>query len=141
MKQLIVMKWLPASGKSTRAKEIMDSKPKNTIVRLNRDLLRQMMHFWEYSTLNEREIMNVEKILAQYFLKYDFDVIIDDTNLKTKNLNLWKDVAEICDADLEIVNMNTPLDECIERDSKRVNPVWEKAIRAMIQYNHNVNSH
>ena len=72
MAKIHVMQGFPASGKSTKAAEIIRKKEPNTIIRINRDLLREMMHFKEYSKLNEREVMNSEKILAQYYLKYNF---------------------------------------------------------------------
>ncbi len=140
--KLIIMQWLPASWKSTKAEEIYGDSSKNSTIRLNRDLLREMLHFGGYSTLNEREIMNSEKILAKYFLTYWFNVIIDDTNLKEKNLDLWRDVwNSFVDTEVEIVKMDTSLEECIKRDKNREKSVWEEVIREIIKHNINVDSH
>lgn len=141
MKKLYVMQWLPASGKSTKAKEIIENSKENSIIRVNRDLLREMLHFWKYSTLNEREVMNSEKILTEYFLKFWFDVIVDDTNLKQKNLDMWNDVARLLKVDLEIIKMNTPLSLCLERDENRPNKVGKDVILSMIEHNITVDSH
>ena len=46
------------------------------------------------------------------------DVVIDNMNLDSKELDYWKDVADLFKYDLEIKNFFTPLEECIERDSK-----------------------
>jgi len=141
MAKLIVLQGLPASWKSSKAKIIFNSFEENKIIRLNRDLLREMMHFGEYSKLNEREVMNSEKVLAQYYLQFWFSVIIDDTNLKEKNLTLWKDVAEICNVPIEIIKLDTSLEECIKRDKNREKSVWEEVIRWMIEHNLDVDSH
>ena len=142
MTKLIIMQWLPASWKSTKAEKIFKSYKKNTTIRLNRDLLREMIHFWEYSKLNEREIMNSEKLLAKYFLSFWFNVIIDDTNLKEKNLDLWRDVwNEFVDLEVEIIKLDTSIEECIKRDKNRDKSVWEDVIRNMIKHNLEVDSH
>jgi len=141
MKKLYVMQGLPASGKSTKSEEIIKTKKENTIIRINRDLLRDMLHFGDYSKLNEREVMNSEKILAQYFLNYDFDVIIDDTNLHQKNIDMWKDVAEDSNAEIEVIKIDTSMEECIKRDKKRGKSVGEDVIRKMVEWNKTVDSH
>ena len=135
------MQGLPASGKSTKSEEIIKTKKENTIIRINRDLLRDMLHFGDYSKLNEREVMNSEKILAQYFLNYDFDVIIDDTNLHQKNIDMWKDVAEDSNAEIEVIKIDTSMEECIKRDKKRGKSVGEDVIRKMVEWNKTVDSH
>ena len=63
---------------------------------------------------------------ASYFR---MDVVIDNMNLNSKELDYWKDIADLFKYDLEIKNFFTPLEECIERDSKRPNPIGEKIIR------------
>lgn len=141
MGKIYVLRGLPASGKSTKAKELFEE-GKN--FRVNRDLLREMMHFGKYSTLTEREIMNVEKMIVQYALMYDFDVIIDDTNLKDKTIQMWRDVIGYNphkNHEIEIINMDTSIEECISRDSKRDKPVGEETIRKMADWDKTVDSH
>lgn len=53
------------------------------------------------------------------------DVVIDNMNLNSKELDYWKDIARMFNYDLEIKYFPTPLQECIERDSKRPNPIGE----------------
>ena len=57
------------------------------------------------------------------------DVVIDNMNLDSKELDYWKDIVDLFKYDLEIKNFFTPLEERIERDSKRLNPIGEKIIR------------
>ena len=60
---------------------------------------------------------------------FRMDVVIDNMNLNSKELDYWKDIARMFNYDLEIKNFFTPLQDCIERDSKRPNPVGEEVIR------------
>lgn len=57
------------------------------------------------------------------------DAVIDNMNLNGTEVEYWKKVAEVLNYDLEIKNFFTPLQECIDRDSKRPNPIGEEVIR------------
>lgn len=50
---MYIMQGLPGSGKSTKAEEIVEHDGKGNTVRLNRDLLRTMLHFDKWSGRNE----------------------------------------------------------------------------------------
>jgi predicted kinase len=56
-------------------------------------------------------------------------VIYDFRDLNSTEVEYWKRTAETFNYDLEIKNFFTPLQECIDRDSKRPNPIGEKVIR------------
>lgn len=58
-----------------------------------------------------------------------YDIVIDDMNLNPHLLNLYKHIAEEHGYRVEYRLFNTPLETCIERDSKRENPIGEKVIR------------
>lgn len=128
MGKLIIMQGLPASGKSTKAKEIM--KADGNCIRLNKDLLRTMLHFDEFNGKKESLTRQASRTLATEFLK-DKNVIIDDTNLNTKTLQSWKDLANEVGAKVEVVKMDTDWRECVERDSKRQNKVGKNVIVQM----------
>lgn len=128
MAKLIIMQGLPASGKSTKAKELVSD---TSGVRINRDLLREMMHFSVYSSDNEIQVINVEKVLAEEFLDIGIDVIIDDTNLKKNTVDMWTAFAYLHHVSIVFIRMDTPLEECIRRDALRSNPVGEEVIRKM----------
>lgn len=113
--KLIIMRGLPASGKSTKAKELVTSKKSNTI-RLNKDLLRTMLHCDKWSGKNEEITTAAQGILAQFFLEKGMNVIIDDTNLNPGVFEKWKGFwPEVEVVDLTRVNMY----DCILRDSGR----------------------
>lgn len=84
--------------------------------------------------------------LKRFFLwssmSYGYDIVIDNMNLNPKELEYYNKVLDnwnnpegtVSDVvrpkyDLEFKNFFIPLQECIERDSKRPNPIGEEVIR------------
>lgn len=134
MPKLIIMQGLPASGKSTMAKTIIEES--GNTVRLNKDLLRTMLHFDKFSGHNEKATQEASLQLAQHFLFEKMNVIIDDTNLNPKTVNRWKMLAASMDAKIECHDLtNVPVEDCVERDSKRENKVGSHVIQKMaLQY-------
>jgi predicted kinase len=116
-----MMRGLPASGKSTRAKEII--KASGNHYRINRDELRKMM-FGELPWSGEREglVIEIEKKIADTIFHWEKNVIIDDTNLTKKNMSVWKDFAIRHGMKFELEEMKTTLQECIKRDNIRCSP-------------------
>ena len=130
MPKLIIAKGLPASGKSTVAEERI-KKDGNTI-RINKDLLRKMLHFDKFTGVNEGYTRNAARELARIFLRSNVNVIIDDTNLNTGTMQSWKDLGKEMDAKIEIMDLiDVSIEECISRDMKRENQVGEFVIKNM----------
>ncbi len=136
MRKVIIMKGLPGSGKSTVAKKILLDNPE-TYKRINRDDLRAMFDNGVTSQANEKFIKKVRDLLITSALQEGKNVVVDDTNLSDKNYNrisqLVKEYNTMFSEDVivEIEEMNTPLEICIERDAKRENPVGSKVIKQM----------
>jgi len=129
MSKVFFLQGLPASGKSTWAKQYIKDHPNTK--RINKDDLRAMIDAGVWSAENEKQIVKVRDMLLLSFLESGYDVIIDDTNLHQKHLVRIKqlvskkhtvDVKQFFDVSIE---------ECIKRDSDRPNPVGEKVIRSM----------
>jgi predicted kinase len=132
MSKLIMLSGLPASGKSTRAKEIV---AQGNWVRLNRDLLREMLHCGKWSGRNEGVTVDVEKSIALLLLRDNMNVVIDDTNLNPKNKEMWKEVANAAGMAFEHEPITTSWTECLERDKGRANPVGPHVIKSIaLQY-------
>ncbi len=132
MAKLLMLSGLPASGKSTRAKEIVAT---GNWVRVNRDLLRTMLHNDKFTGRNEGLTVDAEKIIAMQALSKGLNVVVDDTNLNPKNRFMWNDVATSCGATFEYEKIDTDWIECAVRDSGRTNPVGSTVIKNMaIQY-------
>lgn len=129
MSKLTLMVGLPGSGKSSKAAEIMKSA--GNTVRLNRDLLREMFHFNVWSGPKEGQTKDAARRLADFFLENNVNVLVDDSNLNDRVVQSWKELARIHNAKIEYINMDTPIEECIERDSKREKKVGKAVILEM----------
>lgn len=111
--KLCMLRGLPASGKSTYAKELV----KQGWKRVNKDDLRAMLDDGKWSQHNESIVKDVEKNLVFRFLRDGFNVVVDDTNFAYETL--WKTVADTCGAEFEVKHFDTSPSECVERDAKR----------------------
>ncbi len=133
---LWIPRGLPASGKTTWARQMLDGPPLGSIVRLNRDELRAMMLPSGYRTPKPDAEMQVTKVQhgpIEALLRADVDVIVDDTNLRIKFVRNLMQIAAKAGASSEIVDTFLDLDVsvCIERDRSRQSPVGEDVIRGM----------
>lgn len=127
MAKIILCRGIQCSGKTTWAKQWVLEDPEHR-VRFNNDDIRNMLgKYWVPS----RE--PIVKIMKSSFISgaaiFCMDAVIDNMNLNSEEIEYWKDVAKTFKYDLEIKNFFTPLQECIDRDYKRPNPIGEKVIR------------
>lgn len=116
---LIMLSGLPASGKSTKAMRML-REAKSPTIRVNKDLLRAMLHAglpWEQG--REGQTRDAEFAVADKMLSSGVSVIVDDTNLGTRHLSAWSALAEAHGLDLVVDFVDTPIEECIRRDSVR----------------------
>lgn len=87
-------------------------------------------------------IKDLRNLFLWEAMSYGFDVVIDNMNLNPKELEYYNRVLDdwnnpkgvIPDVvrpkyNIEFKDFFTPLEECIERDSKRPNPIGEEVIR------------
>lgn len=141
--KIILTKGLPASGKSSWAKEFV-AKANGKAKRINKDDLRAMLDNSVYSKSNEKMILDSRDTLVDLFLAQGVEtIIIDDTNFESKHFDRMVEIADqqrykqeskylTTDISIEYKEfLDVTLDECIHRDSKRGNPVGEKVIRDM----------
>jgi predicted kinase len=125
---------LPASGKSTEAeKKIL---AEGNTVRVNKDLLRTMLHFDKFSGRNEGFTRDASRTLVKSFIESGVNVIVDDTNLNPSTLQSWKDFAKELNAKIEYLDMRgVSVETCIERDANREKRVGKHVIHKMaLQY-------
>ena len=140
MKRIILTRGIPASGKSTWAKQEVLKDPEHSI-RINRDDLRNMSgKYWVPA--REKYITACKGIILISAMNFQFDtIIIDEMNLNPKESGELKgEIAMVNDTfkgslDKYVVEIkdftNIPLDVCLERDSKRENPIGENVIRGI----------
>jgi predicted kinase len=126
--KLIYTVGLPASGKSTWAKEFCINSGGQT-KRVNKDLLRLMVDAEKWSSHREKFIVDIRDSIIKDTLASGYDIVIDDTNLKQKHVDRFIELAEECGATLERVDFtNVPIHTCIERDEKRAKSVGRDTI-------------
>lgn len=122
---LKMLKGLPASGKSTWAKA-------QDAVRVNKDDIRAAMENYDHSKGHEKQVIKFRDSLIKGALLRGDDVISDDTNLNPYHEEQLRRIAEEYDADFEVIEFNTDIDTCIERDAARdEGHVGEGVIRGM----------
>ena len=139
MSKIILCRGIQGSGKTTWAKQWVLEDPEHR-VRFNNDDIRNMLgKYWVPS----REVSKkLEKVFLLNSMSYGFDIVIDNMNLNPKELeyyntmlNNWNNPKGVLPSvvrpkyDLEFKDFFIPLQKCIERDSKRPNPIGEEVIR------------
>ena len=133
MRTIIMTKGLPASGKSTWAKEEMRTYPKR-YKRLNKDILRGMLDGEEWSPARERFMLGIRDYAVERSLLRDFDVIVDDTNFVSKH---WESMCRIARrvGDVMVVEkyFEVSLREALRRNEGRPEgeKVPEHAVKSM----------
>jgi len=133
MPKLIMCKGLPASGKTTWAKKQIAEAPTNSIKRVNKDDLRDMLDNSQWSKGNEAFILEIRNKIVSNALAQGKHVIVDDTNLVHKHERVLRDiVGYIANAQFVIQDFtDVDVDECINRDANRESPVGPKVIQSM----------
>lgn len=119
--KLIVLSGLPGAGKSTKARQL--SKEFEALV-VSRDDLRKNFIFISEDELTIRLVQ-----FAASFLRNRVSVVIDACNLHPVDRQLWTALAAEANVQLKWVHLDTPVEECILRDSKRRLPNGENAVR------------
>lgn len=141
MPKIILCRGIQGSGKTTWAKQWVLEDPEHR-VRFNNDDIRNMLgKYWVPS--REGLVKDLKDLFLWKAMSYRFDIVIDNMNLNPKELeyyervlNDWNTANEYAPTaigpkyELEIKNFFIPLQDCIERDSKRPNPIGEEVIKA-----------
>lgn len=124
-----MFRGLPASGKSTRAREIMEEG--GNFVRVNRDDLRAMLHIGKWSGKKEDITKKIQIGIIETILNNGNNVIVDDTNLRPQDEQKWNDVSKKYGAKFEIVDIDKDVFTCLSRDLNREKKVGENVIWKM----------
>ncbi|MEH0983095.1 phosphatase domain-containing protein [Micromonospora sp. CPCC 205556] len=114
--RLIATRGLPASGKTTFARTLQPA-----VVRVNRDDLRRMLHGERLFTQRaEYQVTLAQRAQVEALLGARVSVCLDDTNLRSRTLRDWADLAARHDADFVVHDFtDVPLEECLRRDAAR----------------------
>lgn len=117
---VFILTGLPAAGKSTFAHAWRQADPNHREI-VNRDQLRHNL-FGQYSDLTQQQedIVTAHEIsLAEQALHAAKSVMVDDTNREPEHLAIWTAFAERHHLTYQIIAIDTPLAECLERNRRR----------------------
>lgn len=120
MTELVVTVGLPASGKTTWAKEWVADDPKHR-ARVERDQLRLMMHdgLWLGGD-TENQVVFAQHAMVRALLRRGISVVVSDTNLAPQVFASWDQMAD--DERVIFVEKSfreVSLDTCLKRNAKR----------------------
>lgn len=131
MKKLLVLRGLPASGKSTYAIKWVNEDPEHRL-RISQDSIRMMFgKYWleDKVQLKKRESItnNINMELLKQCMFNQFDIVLDNMNLNTRTLSSIEDYVSYFNmkfVDLKAYKIEykffkEPLNVLINRDSKR----------------------
>lgn len=130
MKKVVILVGLPASGKSSYAREILLKEP-GRWVRTNKDLLREMAHASHWSPGNENFIIKLRDQIILMALEEGKHVIVDDTNFGPHIEHIKQLVKRKAEVKINDSFLQVPVEECIKRDLKRPNSVGKDVIMKM----------
>ena len=146
MLKIILCRGIQGSGKTTWAKQWVLEDTEHR-VRFNNDDIRNMLgKYWVPS--REKLVLDLKKQFIMSSMMAGYDIVIDNMNLNPKEVEFYKNYIEAHNRimkeldeetklsfkddtkyELEFKDFFTPLQECIERDSKRPNQIGEDVIR------------
>lgn len=128
--RVILTKGLPASGKSTWARQQLVEHP-GQYKRISKDDLRAMLDGGKWSKGNEKFVLAARDRLILEALAAGFSLIVDDTNLHPRHETRIRALVQGL-ATVELQDFtDVPLETCLERDRQRPNYVGEQVIRSM----------
>lgn len=138
MIQVVIVRGLQGSGKSTWAKNWVKEDPEHRI-RINWDDIRVMMGGEDCYWVPSREkVPFLNRLMVNMLVTafdYDINVVIDNMNLNPKTIHFIYDIVERFkhtsgkEIDVFYKNILTPIEECIVLDAQRDRPIGEKGIR------------
>lgn len=125
MAKMILMRGLPGSGKSTRARELRREIPGSVIV--SRDEIRLQL-YGTYSGLqiDESNVSKVETAMVMASLQDGKTVIVDAQHLYQRYINRWQKLGYL----VEVVEMHNSLESLIIRNAVREKTVPESYLHS-----------
>lgn len=136
--EVIILRGLPASGKTTWATALIQATP--YYKRVNKDDLRAMLDAGVYSPDNELFVRRVRDSIILDAIAHGYSVIVDDTNLNPGHIDHIRTLVASFIIAVRVVDVLCPVEDAIARDAARPRPVGAERIRAMAeQYQDTVN--
>ena len=132
MNKIILCRGIQGSGKSTYSRQWAEQDPEKRL-RYNNDDIRTMLgKYWVPS--RESVVRNAKIAIITEAMEQGFDIIIDNMNLNPNEVKYYQGIIKEFNErrgtkyTMEFMDFKTPLEVCIERDSKRPNPIGREVI-------------
>lgn len=124
---VLVLQSPPANGKSTWAKQQVTGDNAKTWVIVSKDAIRNGLgDYWVLS--REDLVKKIEWASAELAVAQGYNVIIDSTNLRDKDIARWEHFAREHDVELEFKKWAIPYSEAVARDQARNGKPGELAV-------------
>lgn len=134
--QVIITRGISNSGKSTWAVEWLEAAPNRA--RVNQDIIRE--HLFgdkvDYSNAQESTVAKVQNQLIEGFLAEGRDVVVDNTNLSPKKIEVIEKIAKRHNAEFKIKHFSITLAEAIKRNRQRAVQGGLDVPRGIIEHMH-----
>ena len=140
MAKIILCRGIQGSGKTYWAKQWALEDPEHRVRFSNDDIRNMLGKYWVPS--REGLVKDLKRTFIYDAMFCGFDIVIDNMNLNPKEIEYYNTILDswnnpkgaVFDVvrpkySLEFKDFFTPLQECVERDSKRPNPIGEEVIR------------
>lgn len=125
--KIICLSGVPASGKSTWAREYVKTHKDHVIV--SRDAIRESRGtYWIPS--QEDYISDIEEFEVRSAIKHNLVPIIDATNLNPNTIAKWKKLAGELNCSIEFKAFKIDFKTALERDGQRDRPVGKKVLES-----------
>lgn len=134
--KVIITKGLPASGKTTYARNWVSADEQNRVL-VEKDQIRTNSELFEggkysHKRGDESIVLKERDRLIEQALASGKSVVSSDTNLVQKHIAKISSIARKYGAEVKMVSfLDVPLKELLDRDQKRENAVGEQVIRRM----------
>lgn len=133
-KQLVVLRGLPSSGKTTYARKWVEENPEWR-VRVSWNDIADALYgkHRSLSRMQKEAVSTIEHATSTAALKAGLSVIIDHYNLKAQTVKDWISAADKHKVELKIVSIDPPIEELLIHNECRDVPVDEDEIFDMYQ--------
>ena len=137
MNKIILTQGIQGSGKTTWAKAWVAEDPEHRIRINNDDITSMWGQPFGTSGLYER-LKGFRILMISQAMNENLDIVVDNMNLSNNSIEEIKRIVEQYNGNTNFISKyeieykdftKVPLEVCIERDSKRSNPIGEEIIR------------
>lgn len=134
MPKIILCRGIQGSGKTTWAKQWVLEDPEHRVRFNNGDIRNMLGKYWV--PLREGLVQSIKEAFLEESMNRGYNIVIDNMNLNPNEIEYFKAIVNLYSTmlrtkyELEFKDFfDTSLQDCIERDSKRPNPIGEEVIR------------